>query len=184
MPTKVRQDLFDTWSGCQRGRSVWIEGLWLMVKAVFFLTVFPWPNAFKCYLLRLFGAKVGHGVVIKPRVHIYFPWKLEVGDRTWLGEEVFILNLERVCIGAHCCVAQRSFLCTGNHDLRKPEVPYSGKPITLEDGVWIGAQAFVGPGVKVGEDTAVFAGSVVTKNLEPGKIYQGNPCVERGARWK
>jgi putative colanic acid biosynthesis acetyltransferase WcaF len=121
--TRVRNDLFDAGDGLNRGRSV-LEMLCYLVKCSFFLSPFPFPSRFKRAVLRAFGARVGRGVVIKPRVNIHFPWKLAVGDFAWIGEEVFILNFEPVTIGPQCCISQRAFLCTGNHDYSKAHMPY------------------------------------------------------------
>src|ERR1044072_6544704 len=98
--TRVRNDLFDSTKGLERGRAGWIEAVWYLVKCAFFLSAFPWPSGLKRSLLRIFGAQIGVGVVIKPRVNIHLPWKLAIGNHTWIGEEVFILNMEPVQIGA------------------------------------------------------------------------------------
>jgi putative colanic acid biosynthesis acetyltransferase WcaF len=132
----------------------------------------------------MFGAKVGVGVTIKPRVNIHFPWKLELGDWCWLGEEVFILNFEPVTIGANSCISQRVFLCGGNHDFRDPAFSYRNAPITIKAGAWVGAQSFVGPGVVIGEEAVCSAGSIVTKDLSSNRIYAGNPAQGIGVRWK
>ncbi|MFM8983550.1 MAG: colanic acid biosynthesis acetyltransferase WcaF, partial [Spartobacteria bacterium] len=141
--TRVRLDLFDATLNLDRGRPLWIEATWYLVKVCFFLSALPWPSSLKCSFLRFFGAKIGNGVVIKPRVNIHFPWRLEVGDHSWIGEEVFILNFEPVHIGSHACVSQRSFLCTGNHDFRDERFSFRSAPITLGEGSWIGASVFV-----------------------------------------
>ena len=182
--TRVRQDLFDARRGLDRGRSRLVEALWYGFKLAFFLTAMPWPSRWRALCLRLFGAKVGRGVVIKPRVNIHFPWKLTLGDHAWIGEEVFILNFEPVAIGAQACVSQRAFLCTGNHDYRDPAMSYRNAPIGIGDGAWVGAQVFVGPGVRVGADAVATAGSVVLSDLPPGMVCAGNPCVPVRARWK
>jgi putative colanic acid biosynthesis acetyltransferase WcaF len=181
--TRVRLDLFDATAGLTRGRGMFIEAFWYGVKCAVFTTSLPWPSAMKVALLRRFGAQIGLGVVIKPRVNIHFPWKLTVGDHCWLGEGSWILNLAPVSLGAHVCISQNAFLCTGNHDFRQPHMPYRNAPITIEDGAWIAAQTFVGPGVTVGRDTVVLAGSVVLKSLDGGNVYQGSPCVLIGPRW-
>lgn len=181
---QTRLDRFDSSVGLVRGKSACFEALWYLTKCVFFLSPLPWPAKWKCALLRGFGATVGEGVNIKPRVNIHFPWKLELGDHVWLGEEVFILNFEQVKIGAHSCVSQRAFLCGGNHDFRDPAFSYRNAPITLGPGVWIGAQAFVGPGVEIGDESVVAAGAVVTRSVPPNRIHRGNPATDCGARWK
>ena len=183
MTSKVRQDLFDPRQGLDRGRPRLVEAAWYLVKCVFFLSALPWPSSLKCALLRLFGGTIGRHVYIKPRVNIHFPWKLRVGDHTWIGEEVFILNFEPVTIGAHCCLSQRAFLCTGNHDFRQPDMRYRNQPITVEDGAWVGAQVFVSPGVTIGMEAMITAGSVVTSNQPAKMICRGNPCAAIKPRW-
>lgn len=182
--SKVKLKEFDSTIYLDRGASRFKEFAWYITKMVFFLTAFPVPSSFKCFLLRLFGAKVGQRIVIKPRVNVHMPWKLTLGDDVWIGEEVFILNFEAVTIGSNCCLSQRSFLCGGNHDYRTPSFPYRNGPITIKDGVWIGACVFVGPNVLVDIDSVITAGSYVTSNLGPNGIYRGNPAVRVGDRWK
>lgn len=182
-PLKVRLDKFDPTQNCSRGRSKLIEAAWYAVKCFFFLSPFPWPSSLKVQILRLFCAEVGSGVVIKPRVNIHFPWKLNIGDHSWIGEEVFILNFEPCIIGAHCCISQRAFLCGGNHDFRSIDFKYRNGPITIADGSWVGAQTFVAPSIKVGEECVITAGSVVTKSLPEKMVCSGNPCQPIKARW-
>jgi putative colanic acid biosynthesis acetyltransferase WcaF len=181
--TRVRNDKFDASKGLVRGRSLPVEVLWYVCKSAFFLTAFPWPMSLKRSLLTVFGGKIGEGVVVKPRVNIHFPWKLRIGAQAWLGEEVFILNFEPVSIGAHACISQRAFLCTGNHDFRDPAMSYRNRPITVGDGAWVGAQCFVGPGVTIGVDAVATAGSVVVSDLPPATVCSGNPCAPRAQRW-
>lgn len=182
--SKVRLDQFDPRFRFSRGRPVWVFLLWYFLKCVFFLSPIPWPAELRSILLRWFGATVGSRVYWKPRVNIHFPWKLTVGDHCWVGEEVCIYNFEPVTIGSHCCLSQRVMVCCGNHDYRRPDMAYRNAPITLADGVWIGAQSFLGPGLTVGVDTDVAAGSVVTSDLPAGLVCQGNPCIAVRRRWK
>jgi putative colanic acid biosynthesis acetyltransferase WcaF len=182
--TKVRNDLFEAGKGLDRGRPRLVEAAWYLMKCLFFLSALPWPSRFKCFLLRFFGAAIGKDVVIKPRVNIHFPWKLSVGDFTWIGEEAFLLNFEPIIIGSHCCISQRAFLCTGNHDYRQIDMSYRNRSITIENGAWIGAQTFVAPGVTIGSEAVITAGSVVTKNQPACMIGGGNPCVSLKPRWK
>jgi putative colanic acid biosynthesis acetyltransferase WcaF len=182
--SRVRIDQFNANLNYTRNRPIWVMASWQIVKWAFFKTALPWPNSVKKKLLTLYGAKIGLGVVIKPQVNIHLPWKLQVGDYTWLGEEVYILNLEPVAIGSHACLSQRAFLCTGNHNYRDPSFSYINKPITIKDGAWIGAQAFVGPGVTIDTDTVVAAGSIVTRSVGPNQIVAGNPAIITGQRWR
>ena len=181
--TFIRNDLFDASRGLIRGRSVFVEALWHLCKCLLFLTPLPIPSGFKCFVLRLFGARIGCGVVIKPQVKILFPWKLAVGDFTWIGEEVLILNFEPLTIGAHCCISQRAFLCGGSHDYRQVDMPYRNGPIVVGDGAWVGAQAFVAPGVTIGNEAVITATSLVTKDQPPRMVCGGNPCVPVRTRW-
>jgi putative colanic acid biosynthesis acetyltransferase WcaF len=182
--SRVRNDLFNSRKGLNRGRAAWIEAIWYVTKCVFFLSAIPWPCRFKCWVLRLFGARIGRNVYLKPRINIHFPWKLSIGEHSWIGEEVSILNLEPVAIGNHCCISQRAFLCTGNHDYETIEMAYRNASIILKDGVWVGAQVFVGPGVKISEDCVVAACSMVNQSLPAGMVCSGNPCRTVKARWK
>ncbi|HLH56769.1 MAG TPA: WcaF family extracellular polysaccharide biosynthesis acetyltransferase [Verrucomicrobiae bacterium] len=181
--SRVRNDLFNSAQGLRRGASRPVEALWYAFKCLVFLSAVPYPTSFKCAILRRFGARVGRGVILKPRINIHFPWKLTIGDFTWIGEEVFILNFEPVVIGSHCCISQRAFLCTGNHDYRQVEMPFRNRPIAVNDGAWVGAQVFVGPGVTVGSDSVLTVGSVATRSLPPEMICSGNPCGPVAPRW-
>jgi putative colanic acid biosynthesis acetyltransferase WcaF len=160
-----------------RGAGKFREGLWLLVS-LFLFRLCPFSlSSLKCSVLRAFGAKIGRGVVIKPQVKITFPWKLAVGDFVWLGEECWLLNLERITIGSHVCISQRAFLCTGNHNYRLPTFDLIVKPITIDDGAWLGAGCWVGPGVKVGSHAILAAASVTAHDMELWGIYQGNPAT-------
>jgi putative colanic acid biosynthesis acetyltransferase WcaF len=163
--------------GFDRGAGKFREASWLLVSWL----LFRWSpfslSLLKRVVLRAFGAKIGRGVVIKPQVKITFPWKLELGDFVWLGEECWLLNLDRIVIGSHVCISQRAFLCTGNHNYRVPTFDLIVKPILVEDGAWVGAGSWVAPGVTIRSHAILTAGSVATGNLETFGIYQGNPAV-------
>lgn len=165
-----------------RGASRLKEALWILVRAIFFLTSLPWPSRFRVLLLRLFGAQIGQGVVVRSRVNIWFPWRLTIHDHVWLGDEVFILNLANVTIESNVCVSQRAFLCTGSHDHRKREFPLITKPIVVRSGSWLAAQVFVGPGVEFGANSVASAGSVVLTNVPPDVKVRGNPAQVVAAR--
>ena len=172
---ETRLDRFDN-SGYRPG-SLPARVLWTVISGLFFQTWFPWPSALKRLLLTLFGARVGSRVVIKPRVTIKYPWKLTIGDHSWIGEQVWIENLNQVRIGEHVCISQGALLLCCNHDYKKPTFDLITGPIVLEKGVWIGAKASVGPGVTCGSHSVLAMGGVATKNLEEWRVCQGNPAV-------
>jgi putative colanic acid biosynthesis acetyltransferase WcaF len=161
----------------QPGGTAFKRLLWYFINVLFFRNGWNPLSSLKIKLLRLFGAKVGTGVMIKPNVNIKYPWLLEIGDHCWIGEGVWIDNLVPVRMGTHVCLSQGAMLLTGNHDYRRSTFDLIVKSILLEDGVWIGAKATVCPGV-VGRTHAVLtAGSVANKEMEAYQIYQGNPAV-------
>ncbi len=150
---------------------------WYFVQAMFFRSAFP-MNGFKIKLLRLFGARVGTGVVVKPYTRIKYPWRISIGNHVWIGESVWIDNLANVVIGDHCCLSQGAFLLCGNHDYSKTTFDLIIGEIHLEEGVWIGAKSVVCPGVTCHSHAVLAVGSVTTKDLEPYSIYQGNPATK------
>ena len=160
-----------------RGAGALKEGLWILASQFLFRLCPLKLSGLKCAVLRLFGAKVGRGVVIKPRVTITFPWKLTLGDYVWLGEECWLLNLAPITIESHVCISQRAFLCTGNHNYKSPTFDLITKPVKVEQGAWIGAGCFVGPGVTVGSHAVLSAGSVATADLQAFGIYKGHPAT-------
>ena len=142
----------------------------------------PFPSYFKVKLLKLFGAKVGKNVVIKPDVHIKYPWFLEIGDYCWIGEGIWIDNLANIKLGDNVVLSQGAYLLTGSHDYKKEVFDLMLGEIVLEDGVWIGAKATVCPGVTCHSHSVLATGSIATKDLEAYGIYQGNPAVKKRER--
>jgi len=128
------------------------------------------------FVLRCFGAKIGAHVNTYPSTWIYFPWKLTVGDWSAIGEQAFIYNLGPVTLGEKVTISHRAQLCAGTHDYTRPDLPLLRPPIVIKDQAWICADAFVGPGVTVGEGAIVGARAVVMKNVEPWSIVAGNPA--------
>lgn len=152
--------------------------IWYFVNVVFFINPLNPISGLKVLLLKMFGAKVGRGVVIKPNVNIKYPWLLEIGDYTWIGERVWIDNLAPVKIGKNCCLSQGSMLLCGNHNYKKPTFDLIVKGIILEDGAWVGAMSVVCPGVTLKSHAILTVQSVATETLEPYSLYKGNPAVK------
>ena len=162
--------------GYSAGAGISKRALWYVVNALFFHSWLHLGSPFKRALLRFFGARIGARVVIKPRVNIKYPWHLEIADDVWIGEGVWLDNLVRISIASNVCVSQGAFLLTGNHDYTDPAFGLIVKPIIVEEGAWVGAQAIVCPGVKVGRCAVVTVGSVLTQDAAPSGIYAGNPA--------
>ncbi len=150
--------------------------LWYLTNILFFRSPLIPFSFLKRNLLRAFGAKIGKGVVIKPRVNIKYPWFLTIDDYTWIGEEVWIDNLAKVTIGKNVCLSQGAMIICGSHNYNKSTFDLIIGPVTIEDGVWIGAQAIVPMNVVCKEHSILSLKSVATKTLEPYSIYQGNPA--------
>jgi putative colanic acid biosynthesis acetyltransferase WcaF len=159
-----------------KGRSWLMLGMWHFFGSPLVRSNWIPISAIKVGALRLFGARIGKGVYIKPGIKIKFPWYLSVGDHCWLGEDVWIDNLASVTVGSHVCLSQGAYLCTGNHDWNAPNMKLFRRPITLEEGSWIGAKAILCPGVAVGREAIVTAGSVVTRDVPRHQIWGGNPA--------
>ncbi len=152
--------------------------IWYFVNVLFFINPLNPSSKIKTSLLKIFGAKIGKGVTIKPGVNIKYPWKLEVGDHSWIGEKVWIDNLDMITIGTNCCLSQECMLLCGNHNYTKPTFDLIIGSITLEDGVWIGAKSIVTPGTICKSHAVLSVLSVAGGTLEPYSVYKGNPAVK------
>lgn len=161
-----------------KGASSFKISLWYLVNAFFVRPSWIPFMGFKVFLLRLFGAKIGKRICLKPCVLIKSPWNLTIGDNCWIGEKVWIDNLDKVYIGSNVCISQGALLLTGNHDYTISFMPYRNAPITIEDGAWIGGKSVVCSGVSVHRNAILTVGSVATRDLEADGIYQGNPAVK------
>jgi putative colanic acid biosynthesis acetyltransferase WcaF len=150
--------------------------LWIFIGRVFVNTYLPLPTSIRIAALRLFGSKIGKGVMIKPKVNVKYPWLLEIGDFAWIGEKVWIDNLDLVKIGSHCCISQGVLLLTGNHDFKSQKFDLIVDKINIGDGVWIGAKSIVTQGVNCGSHSVLGAGSLLTKSISENEIWAGNPA--------
>lgn len=165
-----------------RGRPGWYILLWWFVQAIAFpLTPHP-LNGLRRILLRLFGARIGTGVLIRPTARFTYPWKVEIGDYSWIGDDVVLYSLDKICIGRHCVISQKSYLCTGNHDMQDPAFGLKTAPINIGNGVWIAADCFIGLGVQIGANAVIGARSTVFTNIPTGQVSWGTPCRPRYRR--
>ena len=173
--TQLKKD-FDT-GDFQIGASGLKQLLWYFTDVFFFRTkVIPFSSVL-VLLLRAFGAKIGRDVRIKPGIQVKYPWKLEIGNSCWLAD-CCLENLDWIRMGENCCISQQAMLITGNHNYKKSTFDLIIAPIILEDGVWIGAKAVVGPGIRLHSHSVLSLGSVAISNLTAYSIYQGHPAVK------
>ena len=158
------------------GRSRFVQALWFFIG----LPLLRFPlipmGIVRRTTLRIFGARLGRGLVIKPGVRVKYPWLLEIGNDCWIGEDCWIDNLAPVALGDNVCISQGAYVCTGNHDWSDPSFGLIVRPVRFESGAWVGARALIGPGVTVGECAVVTAGSVVNKAVPSYEIHAGNPA--------
>jgi putative colanic acid biosynthesis acetyltransferase WcaF len=178
---KVRLDRFDH-ARLERRRSRGFEVLWMLARWMFIDTAFPWPYSVKRQVLRLFGARVGKGLVMLPRVYVHHPWQLEIGDHCWVGAGTQLLSVEKIRLEDHAALAHDVYLAAGGHDIGSATMAPDNRPITVKSGCWIATRAFVGPGVTIGENSVVGAGAVVVRDVEPGMTVVGNPAKPVGPR--
>jgi putative colanic acid biosynthesis acetyltransferase WcaF len=159
----------------QKGSNPVSRILWYLLHAVFFDSWIP-GSKWRIAMLNVFGASVAYSVVIKPHVKIKYPWRLKIGANSWIGEKVWIDNLGNVSIGDNCCLSQGAMLLCGNHNYKKPTFDLIVGDITLESGVWIGAQALVCPGINCASHSVLTAHSIAAQNLDAWGVYSGNPA--------
>lgn len=151
-------------SSIDRGKSVLVRLIWLTVSGT---VVMRWwfPNRARITVLRAFGARIGTGCIVRHRVRIELPWFLDVGDHSWIGEGVWIIDKAPVRIGSHVCVSQAAVLCAASHDRHRPDFPEDNRPIVIGDGAWVALGATVLSGVTVGRNAVVRAGTVLARDL-------------------
>ena len=159
-----------------RGRSAIIVQTWWTVQSTLFAlspqVLYQWRNA----LLRFFGSKIGSNTLIRPTAKITYPWKLSLGDYCRIGDEVVLYSLGEIHIGSHTVISQRSYICTGYHNYHKVSFNIITKPVFIEDQVWLAADVFVAPGVRIGLGTVVGARSSVFVDLPSGMVCFGTPA--------
>ncbi|MGN8844466.1 putative colanic acid biosynthesis acetyltransferase [Niallia sp. HCP3S3_B10] len=172
---KVELKKYDQ-SWYSRGRSNLVVLIWWIVQGSLFRfsihNMYSWRN----FLLRLFGAKIGKNVQIRSTAKFTYPWKVIVGDYTWIGDNVKLYSLDNIVIGSNCIISQESYLCTGSHNISDPYFGLVTKPIIIKDGAWVASDVFVYPGVTINEHAVIAARSTVTKDVPDNMVYAGNPA--------
>jgi putative colanic acid biosynthesis acetyltransferase WcaF len=159
-----------------RGRSAYYVQLWWIVQATLFRGSPQVLYGFRRWLLRLFGAEIGEGTLIRPSVTVTYPWKVSIGNHCQIGDDVVIYSFAEITIGNSVVVSQKSYLCAGTHNFRSKTFDIQAFPISIEDEVWLAADVFVAPGVTVGRGAVVGARSSVFTDLPPLMICVGSPA--------
>lgn len=185
MPSAERkfQDLsrFEVPAGF-RGRSGITVQVWWLVQTLLFAPSPQFLYGWRVFLLRLFGARIGQGVKIRPSARVTYPWKVDIGDNVWIGDRAELYSLVPIQIGNDSCISQDCYLCTGSHDHRQIDFSYDCTPIMIAPEVWLAAGTFVGPGVSIGRGAVVGARSLVLRDLNAETLYAGVPARRLGPR--
>lgn len=165
-----------------RGRSGIVVLLWQITQGTLFACS-PQPcYGWRRWLLALFGARVGKGVLIRPSARVTYPWKVSLGDFCWIGDNAELYSLGEIEVGAHAVVSQKSYICAGSHNPRDRTFPLTTKPIRIEPEAWIATDCFVGPGVTIGRGAIIAARSTVLHDIPPGMVAAGAPATVRRTR--
>jgi|TARA_B110000027_G_scaffold65330_1_gene70016 putative colanic acid biosynthesis acetyltransferase WcaF len=159
-----------------RGRNVFVVQLWWLVQSLFFKNSPQFLYGFRRFLLRLFGAKIGKKVIIRPTVRITYPWKVVIGDFSWIGDDVVLYSLGEIEIGENVVISQKSYLCAASHDYLQSNFAIFAKKISIEDQCWLATDVFIAPGITIGKGTVVGSRSSVYKDLPANKVCIGNPA--------
>jgi putative colanic acid biosynthesis acetyltransferase WcaF len=156
--------------------------LWAIVELIFVTNAWQVSSALRIRALRLFGAEIGHDVIFRPRTRVKFPWKLHIGDRSWIGEGVWFHNQDHVFVGSDVVLSQEAFLTTGSHAHRR-DMALITRPITIEDGAWVTSRAVILGGSHIGRSALVTPLTTVTGRVEPNTVFGGSPGRSLGVRF-
>lgn len=165
-----------------RGRSNGIVLLWWLVQAIAFPLSPHHLNGIRAGLLRLFGAQIGENVLIRPTARFTYPWKVNIGDHTWIGDDVVFYSLDQITVGSHCIISQHSYLCTGSHDITNPQFTLQIGAIAIGNGAWVATDCFIGPDVHIGANAVIGTRSSVFSDIPEGYVCFGTPCRPRYPR--
>ena len=133
-------------------------------------------NKWRVWLLKCFGMNHCGHIAVYPNARVWAPWNVEMGSYVAIDDSVNLYSAAKITIGTKVAISREAIICTASHDITKPNRPLVSAPITIEDGVWIGARAIILPGVTIGEGAVVAAGAVVTKDVEPWSVVGGTPA--------
>lgn len=149
-----------------------VIALWLLVEYLIVSNPLQPSSGLRRWALNAFGAKIGNGVILRQRLRVKFPWNLEIGHNSWIGEGVWIHNQDKVTIGHDVCISQETFITTGSHDFRK-DMALITKPVHIESGAWICSRAIITMGTHIGVSAVIPAGTVVMGIVPAGQVLDG-----------
>jgi len=174
-PPFFRLDQWDH-TGFDYGRGKVFVFLWFLCQETLF-RFSPLPcYGFRRWLLKVFGCKLGKQVIVHPRARLHFPWRIEIGDYSWIGDDAWLYSVAPIKIGEQTIISQKSFLCTAGHDHHDPHFKTTHDPITVGNGVWIATDVYVAPGVTIGDNAVIGARSSVFQDMPAGMMCYGYPC--------
>lgn len=159
-----------------RGRAGWYVQLWWIVQTLLFSTSPQFMYGWRRWILKIFGANIGKNVLIRPSAKITYPWKLRIGDYSWIGDDVVLYSLGKIDVGSNVVISQKSYICAASHDYKSSSFDIFAKSVTIEDEVWIATNVFIAPGVTVGQGAVVGACSNVFSNLPAMMLCIGSPA--------
>jgi len=159
-----------------RGKNALIVQLWWFTQSTLFALSPRFAYGWRRFLLRLFGAEIGKKVLVRPSAKITYPWKLKIGDWSWIGDDVVLYTLGEIEIGKNTVISQKSYICTGSHDMYSENFDIFAEKIVIKDGCWIATDVFVAPGVVIEKNVVVGARSSVFHSLPENSICLGTPA--------
>lgn len=160
-----------------RGKSKITVQLWWIVQGTLFALSPQFFYGWRRFLLRMFGAKIGKGVLLRATVKVTYPWNIEIGDYSWIGEDNVLYSLGKIKIGSHVALAHKVYINTGGHQYDKVSFDIFSEPVVIEDECWLTNDVYVAPGVTIGKGSIIAARSSVLKSMPGGKICVGTPAI-------
>ncbi|GAA4753414.1 DapH/DapD/GlmU-related protein [Amnibacterium soli] len=159
-----------------------VIALWMLAEALLVTNPLQVSSSVRVQVLRAFGARIGRGTIVRPRVRVKFPWKLEIGDRSWIGEGVWFHNQDRIVVGADVVISQETFLTTGSHRVRR-DMGLVTRPIRIEDGAWLTSRCMVLGGSRIGRSAVARPMTVVQGEVGANDVVSGPDCTVVGVRF-
>jgi putative colanic acid biosynthesis acetyltransferase WcaF len=167
IPLKDAPGSKEAWS-----KPAMVIALWILVEYFFVTNALQLSSRLRAMALRAFGAKIGRGVILRPRLRVKFPWNLEIGDNCWIGEGVWIHNQDKVTIGHDVCISQETFITTGSHRY-KTDMGLTTRPVHVGAGAWVCSRAIITAGAIIGNSSVIPAGQIVSKEIPDNSVGGG-----------